>query len=673
MFQTVLQTAPAPVSAPSFPEPSLRLTRLLVAFLLGVLAVSLIASVRQESQIFDEADHLYAGYMYWHHADFGRNPEHPPLVKLLVGLPLLTMGLHEQPPAAASFFKARDFIEGEGFLYSGNADAMLLCGRLVIACFTLVLAFLIFLAAQEMFGNLAALLALTLFAFEPTLLANGAIVTTDMPLACLFFASVYTFYRYISRPAFPRLALCAGITGLTLAAKHSGALILPTLLLVALATFFTAPPPDPKTNWRALLPRHIVLSLIFIALVSYVVIWTFYGFRFAARPDGLQITPLLADYAAGMTHAFERDAILFCARHHLFPEAYLYGWVDILLISSVRRTFIFGHMFPTGQWFFFPGVFLIKSTLAMLVLLVLVPFARIRNHRRELLFLAIPAAFFFVTAIASMLNLGVRHLLPIYPFAIVLAGAAAAALVSGSLPARVAVAALLALTVLSSLHAFPDYLAYANEIAGGSSNAYQIVTDANDDWGQGLKWTRAYLDQHPTRDCWIVYANPMVDPAYYGIPCHRLLSGFAHVTHIGAGAPQPTTITGTVFVSATDRVGLWWGPGVLNPYQPFHDLKPDAVIGNIVLVYNGTFDVPLLAAETDSLAASNLLRSHRVPEALARAQHAVALAPDSADANSVLAQVLSAAGHNAEADATHAHAIHLAQTIYPDYQKSLAK
>src|SRR6202007_3117947 len=143
-----------------------------------------------------------------------------------------------------------------------------------------------------------------------------------------------------------------------------------------------------------------------------------------------------------------------------------------------------------------------------LALVLLVPFARIRDRRRELLFLAIPVALFLVVAIASMLNLGVRHLLPIYPFCIVLAAAAAGSLVRRSVVGRVVVAALLALTVVSSMRSFPDFLAYSNEAAGGPSRTYLVVTDSNADWGQGLKWTKSYLDQHPAPQCWFDNYNP---------------------------------------------------------------------------------------------------------------------------------------------------------------------
>jgi len=656
--------------------PSPRVTTILVVVLLALVGVLLFTSVRQESQTFDESSHLFAGFEYWKHADFGRNPEHPPLAKLLASLPLLSMGLKEPPVVPIPYFKGQDFVNSSQFLYSGDADAILLRGRMVIMLFSLALGFLVFLAAREMFDPLTALLALGLFAFEPVLLANGALVTTDVPLACLFFASVYSFYRYVKKPSNSRLAVCAAATALAILTKHSGLLVVPTLMLLASVEIFAGwfrpgdgMPPGGSDRWRRL--REFALAFVVIGVVSYVFLWAIYGFRYAARPGQLQMIPTIATYAAALKHPLEKGVIGFMARHHLLPEAYLYGWVDILLIPGTRPTFLFGHVFGRGQWFFFPAVLLIKTTLTLLALVLLVPFARIRNRRRELLFLAIPAAFFLGVAIASMLNLGVRHLLPIYPFCIVLAAASAGSLVRHSVVGRVVVTALLVLTVVSSMGSFPDFLAYSNEAAGGPSRTYLVVTDSNADWGQGLKWTKRYLDQHPAPECWFDNYNPLVLFSYYGIHCKPLLTGMGHLIGMGPPGTMPSTISGVVLVSTTETSGILWGPDTLNPYAAFRDGQPEAKIGNVVLVYRGSFDVPLLAAQSRATAAIGLIRQHRFSEAVALAQDAVQLAPDSAEVNAVLGQVLLASGRGEEAKQANARALRLAQTIHPDYQRNL--
>ena len=651
-----------------------RSTCIIVVMFLILISGFLFLSVRQESQTYDEAYHLFAGFEYWKHADFGRNPEHPPLVKLLAAVPVLPLHLHEPPPVAPSLFKIQDFLNGSHFLYAANADNILIRGRMVVALFSIMLAILIFLAAREIFNPSIAILALGLFVFEPVILANGALVTTDMPLTCLFFAAVYSFYRYIRNRSVSRLLLCAVATALTIVAKHSGILILPTLLLLALSELFTAPP-QAKLGFNSTTQdrhrvREFALAFAAILLVSYTFLWAVYCFRYAARPGQLQMNPTLAVYTTGLSSPLKRSIITFFATHHLFPEAYLYGWVDILRIPGMRSTFVFGRIFPSGRWFFFPAFFIIKSTLTLLIFLLLVPFARIHKRRREFLFLTIPVIFFVIVAISSMLNLGVRHILPIYPFCILLAAAAASSFAMRLPVTKFVVGALLLLTVFSSLHTFPNYLAYSNELAGGSSRTFLDVSDSNVDWGQGLKWTKTYLDQHPASNCWFDYSNPSVDPAYYGINCKPLLSGINHTIGMGPD-PIPATISGTVLISATELVGLKWGPDVLNPYQVFLERQPDAIIGQTILVYRGTFDVHLLAAQTNALAATKLLRLQRTSEALAFSQRAVQQAPDSAEVNGLLGQTLLAANRVTDGQQYIASAIHLAQIIHPEFQKSL--
>jgi hypothetical protein len=650
-------------------------SRLIAAALLALLAALLFTSARQESQVFDESDHLYAGYEYWKHADFGVNPEHPPLVKILATIPLLSMGLKEPPQFPAPYFKIGDFVNGTQFLYGGgDADGLLMRGRTVVAVFSLALAALVYLAAGEVFGPLAGLLALGLFVFEPVMLSNGALVTTDMPLACLFFASTYAFYRFLKKPTVLRLALCAAAAALTVAAKHSGALVLPTLLLLGLADYLAhritfGLLPEEGNRLRTLNLLQLAGALAAIGLVCYAFLWAVYGFRYAARPGQLVLILALADYATRLG-PMKRGVIMFFAHRHLFPEAYLYGWTDILQIAGDRPTYIFGRLYPAGQWFFFPGVFVVKSTLALMILLLLVPFAGVFGRRREFLFFTIPVAFFMAVSVASMLNLGVRHILPIYPFCLVLAGAAAAVLATRSLAGWVAVGTLLAFTVVSSLHSFPDFLAYSNEAFGGPANTWRVLTDSNDDWGQGLKWTKTYMDKNPAQDCWFDYSDPLIDPAYYGIHCKPLPSAMGLLFGMNR-ASVPTTIGGTVYISAMEASGLLWGPDSLNPYRNIVDRRPDAEIGNVILVYRGDFDVTQLAALSAAGNAVSLMRMHRMPEALAAAQAAVQLAPNNAQANAALGWALLASGRAAEAQQVLATALHLAQTDHPEYQKYL--
>jgi hypothetical protein len=150
-----------------------------VLALLAIMMVQLAGTARENSITWDEDDHIYAGYMSWRHSDFGLNPEHPPLVKLVAALPLLRMPLRV-PALQGRFFKHEAFLGGKDFLFKNDADAMLFRARMAAAVFTLLAALLVFLAAGEMFGTEAGFIALGLLVFDPNLLAHGAVVATDM-------------------------------------------------------------------------------------------------------------------------------------------------------------------------------------------------------------------------------------------------------------------------------------------------------------------------------------------------------------------------------------------------------------------------------------------------------------------------------------------------------------
>jgi dolichyl-phosphate-mannose-protein mannosyltransferase len=372
-----------------------------VISLLMVLGLELVLSVRQQSQTFDEACHLFAGYRYWKNSDFGINPEHPPLVKLVAAAPLLRLPLLVPPLSSGSLMEV-GFLSGRQFLYSNNADRILLRSRVAVSLFTLVLAFLVFVTARRMFGLGPAFLALTLLIFEPNVLANGALVTTDMGLTCCLFSTVYAFYLYLTKPSIPRLLAVGLAAGLTLAAKHSGILIFPILVLLAFAEVIlasqTSSEPTHASNerWdenRKKQTGRLVISLAIVGCIALAVLWSTYAFRFQARPAGLKMVPELAQYAGPSHHPVESQMVLELARWRLLPEAYIYGFVEISKMAKSTPAFLFGRIYPHGQWFYFPAAFLIKSTLGLLLLSLLLPFAgalRGRKVRREVLFLAIP-------------------------------------------------------------------------------------------------------------------------------------------------------------------------------------------------------------------------------------------------------------------------------------------
>src|SRR5271166_1596759 len=206
---------------------------LAVIALLAVQAVQIVIVLHRESLTWDEGDHMYAGYRMWKNGDFGLNPEHPPLVKLLATLPVLGNKLWV-PPLKGTFFKAEAYTDGRDWLERNDGGSQRLVFRMRLAAATLAIALslVIFFAAREWFGTTAALVALTLAVFDPNLLAHSGLVTTDIGAALFFLAVIYAFYRYVKRPTLLRLLIVGVVTGLLFATKHSGILVAPMLLLL---------------------------------------------------------------------------------------------------------------------------------------------------------------------------------------------------------------------------------------------------------------------------------------------------------------------------------------------------------------------------------------------------------------------------------------------------------
>ena len=137
--------------------------------------------------------------------------------------------------------------------------------------------------------------------------------------------------------------------------------------------------------------------------------------------------------------------------------------------------------------------------------------------------------------------------------------------------------------------------------------------------------------------------------------------------------PVPPVISGTVLISSTELDGRQWGPDKLNPYTGFRGLVPDAQPGHVVLVYHGTFSVPLVAAYSLSAEAAGLAGRGQWSEAIAKSEQAVQLAPDSAEIQAGLGSILMKAGRTKEGQHANATALHLAEISHPEFQDQLIR
>ena len=647
------------------PKLSARVLWVSVVALIAVQSLLVVLTIHRASPTFDEGNHSFAAYMMLHTGDYGLNPEHPPLVKYLAALPTLGRDLWI-PENKNRSFKTEAYVDGGEWLARNDGDRNQLIFHMRLAAGLLVplLALVVFLMARECFGDWAALTALALVVFDPNILGNAALVTTDIGISLFFVAATWCFYRYVKQPTLTRLLVAAIVAGLLLATKHSAILFAPMMLL--LIGYEVAAAPRGTRRRTAL---RLGGAFCTIVVIGVLVLWSFYGFRYAARPAPLKMSTTLADWVAPVG-AFDSAVVNAIGRMHLLPESYLIGMVDVRRMADHYPTFIFGRNWPHGVWWYFPSVFAIKTTLGLLALTLVAVLAiamRKLKLSREVVFVLVPALVYFITAIVFGMNIGSRHLLPFYAYLFILAGAGAAAVARSSRRWFIACAVLVAAHVVSSMTVYPNFMAYANEAFGGPAKLPMLLSDANIEWGQQLFQVKQWQDRHPNEECWFAYfVHPLIRTETYGIRCH-------HLPNAGtgwAGEPElvPPVIDGTVLLSASNMVACETPDRSLNPYLAFESMKPDEVIDDGVMIFRGKFDMRQAAAQSRTQMSSWALRKHDTARALQLAQEAVAMDPDRLTNQTALGDALAANGRKDEARQAWQTALAQARKLEPATQ-----
>jgi hypothetical protein len=462
------------------------------------------------------------------------------------------------------------------------------------------------------------------------------------------------------------LGLAAGIFFIT---KHSAVLLPAMLILLAITELLRRRQVGDESRLRQAL--RLAGVVVIAAVITVGIMWAGYGFRYSARPAGQQINPPLASTLTNLSPV-EGKAVTFMARWKLLPESWLYGLADVRSVANTWPSYIFGKVYAHGVWFYFPVAFVIKATLTTLIFLPLIVYAiatgKLRGWR-EILFLSLPPLLYFCISMTSKLNIGVRHILLVFIFVLVLAGGAAWSLICKDRRWAWPIGALILFHVISSLRAFPtSYIAYANELWGGPANIHKYLTDSTTDWGQQLKAVKRYVDERGIQQCWFAYtAEPAIPFRAYGIPCKTLPT--MDSMWFGLKTDTPSAIQGPVFISHIPLTFYESGSSLLSPYREFEKLTPTAVIENGVFVYDGTFEVPYAAAFDRAVKSRDLLEQHQPEQALEAAQAAIAIAPDYMLALMALGDAQKAVQKNAEARITFEKALAIARSMEPTAQE----
>ena len=563
---------------------------LTVGTLLVIFYLLSLTAALEKAPTYDESMHLFAGYSHLKWGDFRVNPEHPPLAKALAALPLLAINIDTSgiPPLQRNVVQsAKDFgwvLAARFVLDNRGQQNLFLYPKLVMIGLAAVLGVFVFLWARELFGIAAGIIALALYCFDPNILAHSAIIHTDIPFTLCFFAGSYFYWRTAQRLTWGNLFGTSLFFALSAVVKFSFLVILPVWILLGILQVFSARPhqsqiTSPELTYKPGQKMALQLVILGSALIAaYLSIWAAYGFRFDAfggAIDQLRIGRLVTK------ESWLSVLAILNAKYFMLPEAWLYGLLDAIRASD-RESYLLGQIYLHGTWLYFPVAFVVKTPfptmVALLVAIVLV--VRRRSPSQADLYLLLPAIIFFSLAVCSKFNIGLRHILPIYPFLFVwIGGTVAKVWASRSRTARWGVSLLGIWLLISTLRISPDYLAFFNELAGGPGSGHTILVDSNLDWGQDLKGLRNWMSDHGISRIQLAYFGTL-DPAYYGIEADPLPGT---LTVQSRPKLESTPAPSHIAISATYLKGLYlWNR---DQYASFRQQKPVAIIGHSIWVF----------------------------------------------------------------------------------------
>ena len=424
-------------------------TALLLA-LIAIGSIRIVSTYKVFSHTWDEPGHIASGVELLRKHIYQFDQQHPTLTRIAVGLGPTLLGM--EAPRTGKTGDQWMFNEGRRVLYlSRDYQQTLLAARLGILPFFWLGCILVYLWGRRYAGASAAVIAVFLFSFFPAVLAHSGLATTDMGCTAMLAAVFLSGCVLLEQPSLGRGAIFGACGGLAILAKFSVLAYFPACAVLSLAAYVVIE--RPKLRQVAASAKTVAPAVGLAVPIAILTVWAGYGFSFA---NGVPAPELWAGI------------------HELTHHNATGHW-----------SYLLGQVNRFGFWYFFPVVIAVKTPIAFLLLAGMGIWMAIRGRAGRRLWLAVAyAAGILGVAMSSHINIGLRHVLPMYPALAVLGGAAVVQLWQAARWKAIAATLLLAWLAVSSLWAHPDYLAYFNEVAGNEPE--KILVDSDLDWGQDV-------------------------------------------------------------------------------------------------------------------------------------------------------------------------------------------
>jgi hypothetical protein len=588
------------------------------AALLATYATTSWLSWRTKGLTFDEPLHLVDTAIQTQEHTFAFDPENPPSWKYYfsIGNPAIHMKLDVPSIGWKAFFHdsqaMRDYSTHVFYQTPGNdPHALVRTARLRMLLLAVVLDGLIAWCAWQFAGPLAAVVAAAAFSLDPNFLAHGLIVKNDVPVAMLATALAIAVWRAGRAATLLNSFTTAFLLGVIITTKFSGLLAFP-IVAVSLFARVLIPSDWPvlrftARTWPQRLGAAAAIGL-FTILFSWGFIWICYGARYQSAPDEtLDRQGAIDNYAASQTVAVHRATLVtlpgefhqwlsqwhpdhfvridqWIDKHRLLPHQYATGMMYGIADSLSRGAFFMGDRRFYGWWYYFPFAIAFKTPVATLVALALAAvvscFLSFPRNAWAICAFSISPIIYMLAAMHSGLDIGIRHILPVYPFLYIFLGIAVGrAAAKFGKPVKIILVVLFFGLAAETFAAFPDYIPFFNVAVGGYRGGARLRGDSNLDWGQELPDIARWQAKHTGYQLMLYYWGSG-DPRYYGIHYARLPESFAPPDQ-----RRPTGQKPYWAISVVALQGSALHPKEYAFYAPFRVRKPTEILGGCIYLY----------------------------------------------------------------------------------------
>ncbi len=556
-------------------------------FLLLLMAVNMFAAISHKGITNDEIVHIPAGYYHLIAGDYQLNNEHPPLIKMWAALPLLLIQPQEAPPTEAEkqgVFNGLTWSYEHRFWQANIAQfrSILFWTRAMMIVLTVGLGVLIFSFAHSLFGPRAGVIAVALYTLEPTVLAHGRLVHTDLPAAFAFLLFFFVLRIYLKARTTRKALLLGLASGLALLTKFSMIVLLPVLAGLALLGLLFAPRLK-ENRRRILLHAGIVVCLVWVMVNAA------YWFQ------GPDVVPGDVQWVQAQSpDAFNGWMTFFNLGSRIAPTYYLFGQYNVMLHNrDGHNTSLLGQYGTQGWWYYFPVAFALKTSLPFLIItlaaLVWVLWRLIRKKDQRMLWLLGPIAIYAALSMSSHINIGIRHFLPVFPFLFIAGGALLERLLKARRPRHLAIA-MLAISFgwmsVEALRAYPNYLPYMNQLASAHPH-WWYLSDSNVEWGEDNAALAEYLHTRGETEVVGALSGGWGSLLQQGITYHEILP------KPGVKAPDTRYVAigasflngSTVYVNADENGRMFSEQQRVNYLAAYRTRQPEAILGDTIYVF----------------------------------------------------------------------------------------